>query len=87
MAMNGTTLGNAIGTAFYDAIPQSVKACMTAEDLAATCSALIANAKVIASCVVDHIKTNAEVTVAAGISVTAGTCAGMTTSTGSGTIA
>ena len=29
MAMNGATLGNAIGIAFYDAIPSSVKNCMS----------------------------------------------------------
>lgn len=90
MAMNGTTLGTAIGTAFYNAIPNSVKQCMTAEDKAATCKALIDNATIIATCVVAHIQSNAQVTVASGILVsTTGTAAaqtGSTVSTGTGTI-
>lgn len=72
MAMNGTVLGTAIGTAFYNAIPASVIQCMTAADKAATCNALINNAEIIANCVVAHIQTNAQVTVAAGIAVVAG---------------
>lgn len=87
MAMSGDTLGNAIGLAFYNAIPASVKSCMTAEAQAQTCTALINNAKVIANCVVAHITSNAVVTVAAGIAVTAGSCTGATTATGTGTIA
>lgn len=90
MAMSGDVLGIAIGTAFYNAIPTDVKSHMTAEAQASTCAALINNAKVIASCVVSHIQTYAQVTVAAGIPVsTAGTAAaqtGATTSTGTGTI-
>lgn len=91
MAMDGDTLGTAIGKAFYDAIPTSVKNDMTAAARADTCNALIDNAKVIANCIVAHIKTNAQITVAAGIPVsTTGTAAaqtGATTSTGTATIA
>lgn len=87
MAMNGNTLGTAIGKAFYDAIPESVKEDMTADARTAMCNSLIANSKIIANCVVAHIKANAQVTVAAGIAVTAGSCEGSTTGTGSGTIA
>lgn len=87
MAMDGNTLGTAIGTAFYNAIPASVKNDMTADAKTAMCNSLIANSKIIANCVVAHIKTNAQVTVAAGIAVTAGSCVGSTTGTGSGTIA
>ena len=61
--MDGNTLGTAIGTAFYDAIPSSVKDCMSAEAKAEMCAALISNAKVIATCTVTHIATNAVVTV------------------------
>ena len=86
MAMNGTTLGNAIGAAFYNAIPASVKSCMSDTARSEMCTALINNAKIIANCVVAHIQSNAQVTVAAGIAVTAGSCAGATTATGSGTI-
>lgn len=86
MAMNGDTLGTAIGTAFYNAIPADVKQEMTADAKTAMCNSLIDNAKIIAKCVVAHITANAKVTVAAGISVTAGTCQGATTSTGTGTI-
>ena len=91
MAMNGDTLGSAIGKAFYDAIPTKVKNDMTPAARTDTCNALIANAKIIASCVVAHIKTNAEITVASGIPVsTSGSAAaqtGFTTSTGTATIA
>lgn len=91
MAMNGDTLGTAIGTAFYNAIPDSVKQCMTAEARVAMCNTLIANSKIIASCTVAHIQANAKVTVEAGIKVsTEGTAAaqtGTTVSTGTGTIA
>lgn len=86
MAMNGDTLGTAIGTAFYDAIPASVKQEMTADAKTAMCNSLIDNAKIIAKCVVAHITANAKVTVAAGIAVTAGTCQGATSGTGTGTI-
>ena len=89
MPMNGNTLGNAIGTAFYDAIPSSVKECMTADAKTAMCNSLIANSKIIANCVVAHIiscaKIDVNVTVAAGILVQAGSCAGATTGTGTGT--
>lgn len=87
MAMNGNTLGTAIGTAFYNAIPASVKNCMTADAKTAMCNSLIDNSKIIANCVVAHITANAQVTVSAGIAVTAGSCVGATTGTGSGTIA
>lgn len=91
MAMNGNTLGTAIGKAFYDAIPESVKEDMTADARTAMCSSLIANSKIIANCVVAHIIANADITVASGISVsTTGTAAaqtGSTTSTGTATIA
>lgn len=87
MAMSGDTLGNAIGTAFYNAIPSSVKDCMSADAKTEMCNALIANAKIIASCVVAHITSNAVVTVASGIAVTAGSCTGSTVATGTGTIA
>ena len=87
MAMNGNILGTAIGTAFYNAIPDSVKNCMTADAKAAMCNSLIANSKIIANCTIAHITTNAQVTVAAGIAVTAGSCVGATTAPGSGTIA
>ena len=87
MAMSGDTLGNAIGTAFYNAIPSSVKNCMSAGAKAEMCNALIANAKIIANCVVDHITSNAVVTVASGIAVTAGSCSGATIEAGTGTIA
>lgn len=87
MAMSGNTLGNAIGTAFYNAIPSSVKNCMSADAKAEMCNALIANAKIIANCVVAHITSNAVVTVASGIAVTAGSCTGATVATGTGTIA
>jgi hypothetical protein len=86
MPMNGNTLGTAIGTAFYNAIPQSVKNCMSSSAKTEMCSALIDNAKIIANCVVAHIQQNAQVTVSAGIAVTAGSCVGATTGTGSGTI-
>lgn len=90
MAMSGDVLGLAIGNAFYNAIPANVISNMTADAKAATCAALINNAKVIANCVVAHIQSNAQVTVAAGIPVsTTGTAAaqtGATTSTGTGTI-
>lgn len=89
MAMNGNTLGNAIGTAFFDAIPNNVKECMTADAKTAMCNSLIANSKIIANCVVAHIiscaKIDVNVTVDAGILVQAGSCTGSTTSTGSGT--
>lgn len=87
MAMDGNTLGTAIGKAFYDAIPASVKGDMTEDAKTAMCNSLIANSKIIANCVVAHITSNAQVTVAAGIAVTAGSCVGSTTGTGSGTIA
>ena len=48
MAMNGDTLGTAIGKAFYDAIPASVKQEMTADAKTAMCNSLIDNAKIIA---------------------------------------
>ncbi len=86
MAMSGDVLGTAIGTAFYNAIPTDVKNNMTAADKTAMCNSLIANSKIIANCVVNHIITNAQVTVAAGIAVTAGSCVGATTATGTGTI-
>lgn len=86
MAMNGDTLGTAIGKAFYDAIPANVKQEMSADAKTATCNSLIDNAKIIAKCVVAHITANAKVTVAAGIAVTAGTCQGATSGTGTGTI-
>ena len=86
MAMNGDTLGNAIGVALYNAIPGSVLECMTSEAKAQMCASLIDNAKVIANCVVSHIVANAQVavTVCAGIAVTAGSCVGATTAPGSG---
>lgn len=94
MAMDGTILGTAIGNAFYDAIPASVKSCMTADAKAEMCNALINNAKVIANCVVAHISTYAVVTVAGGIPVgipatspEGSPSTGATTSTGTGTIA
>ena len=91
MAMDGDTLGTAIGTAFYNAIPDNVKQCMTAEARVAMCNTLIANSKIIAKCTIAHIIANADITVAAGISVsTTGTAAaqtGSTTSTGTATIA
>lgn len=87
MAMSGDTLGNAIGVAFYNAIPSTVKECMSETAKAETCTALIDNAKIIANCVVAHITSNAVVTVAAGIAVTAGSCSGSTVATGTGTIA
>ena len=87
MAMNGNTLGTAIGTAFYNAIPDSVKNCMTADAKAAMCNSLIANSKIIASCTIAHIIANAQITVAAGIAVTAGSCVGATTAPGTATIA
>lgn len=90
MAMNGDTLGTAIGTAFYNAIPASVKQEMTVDAKTAMCNSLIDNAKIIAKCVVAHITANAKVTVAAGISVSVSGSAtaqtGATTSTGTGTI-
>ena len=87
MAMNGNTLGNAIGTAFFNAIPASVKSCMSDAAKSEMCTALVNNAKIIANCVVAHITANAQVTVAAGIAVTAGSCVGSTTAAGTGTIA
>lgn len=87
MAMSGSTLGNAIGVAFYNAIPSDVKESMSDTAKAETCAALIDNAKIIANCIVAHITANAEVTVAAGIAVTAGSCSGATVATGTGTIA
>lgn len=87
MAMNGNTLGTAIGTAFYNAIPADIKSKMTSEEKTAMCNSLVDNSKIIANCVVAHIVANAQVTVAAGIAVTAGSCVGATTATGSGTIA
>lgn len=87
MAMNGNTLGTAIGTAFYNAIPTSVKNDMTADAKTAMCNSLIANSKIIANCVVAHIIANADITVASGILVQAGSCTGSTTSTGTATIA
>ena len=52
MAMDGNTLGTAIGKAFYDAIPASVKQDMTSDAKTAMCNSLIANSKIIANCVV-----------------------------------
>lgn len=87
MAMDGAILGNAIGVAFFNAIPSDVKECMSDTAKSETCTALINNAKIIANCIVDHITANAVVTVAAGIAVTAGSCSGSTVATGTGTIA
>lgn len=91
MAMDGNVLGTAIGQAFYNAIPADVLECMSETAKVAMCNTLIANSKIIAKCVVAHIKANAQVTVASGIPVsTTGTEAaqtGATTSTGTGTIA
>lgn len=89
MAMNGETLGNAIGTALYNAIPQDIKACMTAEARSQMCTALQNSWKTAANCIVAHIKANAQVTVAAGIAVqvTPSSGTGMTSGTGTGTIA
>lgn len=91
MAMNGDTLGTAIGKAFYDAIPASVICCMSADAKTEMCNSLIANSKIIANCVVAHIIANADITVASGISVsvsgTATAQTGATTSTGTATIA
>ena len=87
MAMSGNTLGTAIGTAFYNAIPASVKDDMTADARTAMCNSLVANSKIIANCVIAHIVANADITVATGIAVQAGSCTGSTTSTGTATIA
>lgn len=87
MAMSGDILGTAIGTAFYNAIPGNIIQCMKPEDRVTMCNTLIQNSKIIASCVVDHITANAQVTVNAGIPVTAGYCTGATTGPGTGTIA
>ena len=91
--MSGDTLGNAIGKAFYNAIPADVIQCMTASARAETCTALIKNAKIIANCVVAHITACAQVTVAAGIDVTipltspeGSPSSGTTSATGTGTI-
>ena len=90
MAMSGTTLGNAIGTAFYNAIPQSVKDCMTSEAKTEMCNSLKDNATIIADCVVAHIQACADIVVASGIPVsTTGSAAaqkGSTTGTGTATI-
>lgn len=88
MAMNGTTLGNAIGTAMYNAIPQDVKACMTSEAKEETCAALQAAWKTAANCIVAHITANATITVAAGIAVqvTPSSGTGATSSTGTASI-
>ena len=87
MAMSGDMLGMAIGTAFYNAIPGNIISCMKPEDRVTMCNTLIQNSKIIASCVVAHIAANAQVTVNAGIPVTAGSCVGATTGPGTGTIA
>lgn len=80
MAMNKTTLGKAIADLIIDAnAPADMKAKITAQWTD------------IAGAIIDHIKDNAQVTVAAGIAVsTTGTAAaqtGATTATGTGTIA
>lgn len=89
MAMNGLTLGNAIGTAFFDAIPESVKACMTPTALADTCTSLMNSATVIANCIVSHIISCAEVSVTVdagiGVQVTPSTGTGVTSTAGTGT--
>lgn len=85
--MNGTTLGNAIGAALYDAIPADIKADMSAKAKAEMCTALQNSWKIAASCIVAHIVGNAEVTVNAGIVLCAPPYPGCTTGPGTGTIA
>lgn len=86
MAMNATTLGETIGQTLFDAIPSSIKSCMSSAQCAETLSNLQDAWKGIASDIVNHITGNAEVKVAAGIHVTAGSCTGATDAVGSGTI-
>lgn len=97
MAMNGDTLGTAVGNALFAAIPADVLANMSAAQCAEMCNQLINNWKLIAGCIVTHIQTNAVVTTPAGVAVaTSGVAVpvscvmpatGATTAAGIGTIA
>lgn len=69
MAMNGETLGLAIGNALYDAIPASVKNCMSSCAKAEMCQALQDSWKIAGRCIVDHITTYGSVTTPLGIPV------------------
>lgn len=75
MAMNKDTLGKAIAKRIIDSdAPSDMK--KKVEDLWIG----------IAGEIIDHIKANAQITVAAGIPVQAGAYSGSTISTGTGTI-
>lgn len=90
MALDGATLGATIGTTLYNAIPADVINQMSAAQRTETLENLQNAWKKIAGDIVNHIKTNAQVTVASGIPVsTAGSATaqtGSTTGTGTGTI-
>lgn len=86
MAMNAEALGIKIGNTLFDAIPADIVDSMSESQKTETKTALQNSWKDIANEIVNHITTNAEVTVAAGILLSAGPYAGSTTATGKGTI-
>lgn len=86
MALDGNSLGATIGTTLFNAIPNDVKANMSETQKTETLNNLQDAWKKIAGDIVTHIKSNAQVTVAAGITVSTSGGAGSTTSTGTGTI-
>lgn len=59
MAMNATTLGNAIGQTLFNNIPAEVRACMSAAQCAETLAQLQCNWRLIATDIITHITTNA----------------------------
>ena len=61
MALNAVTLGNTIGQTLFDNIPASVKACMSAAQCTQVLADLQCNWRLIATDIVTHFITNAEI--------------------------
>lgn len=61
MAMNATVLGNAIGLTLFNNIPAEVRACMSAAQCTETLAQLQCNWRLIATDIITHITTNAEI--------------------------